>query len=300
MDEIAAIRNFVRVVQSGSFSAVAREAGLGQPAISKQITALESYLGAQLLRRTSRSLSLTEAGQDFYESALRVVDDLDAAVSRVGHGQTAPRGLIRVTVAPVFARLYLVPQLPAFFTRYPEITVDIVVTERTVNLVEEGIDLAIQNGAVKDVSCVARRIATTPVITVGSRSYLQAHGVPATPGELERHRCVVYAPQGAPRPWGFAGESGHIEIRPSGNVRTNDAEQIRAAVLCGLGLAHAPGWLFAPEIASGAVLVVLRNHEPAPLPISAVYPSGRRMATKLRVFIDFLADVLPSKLNDAG
>jgi LysR family transcriptional regulator for bpeEF and oprC len=283
---------FVRVVESGSFSAVAREAGVGQPAVSKQITALEAHLGAQLLRRTSRSLSLTEAGQDFYESAVRLIDDLQAAESRVGRGQNAPSGLIRVTVAPVFGRLYIVPRLPEFFTRHPDIVVDLVVTDRVVNLVEEGIDLAIHNGELKDSSLVMQRIAATPVITVGSPSYLKAHGEPASPSELDGHRCIIFAPQGAPRPWGFKGKFGEIEYRPRGNFRTNDADQIRAAVLADLGLAHTPGWLFAPEITSGAVRAVLRDYEPAPLAISAVRPAGRRLATKVRVFIEFLGEVL--------
>ena len=293
MDQFAAIRMFVRVVESGSFSAVAREAGVGQPAVSKQITALEAHLGAQLLRRTSRSLSLTEAGQDFYESAVRLLDDLQAAESRVGRGQNAPSGLIRVTVAPVFGRLYIVPRLPEFFTRHPDIVVDLVVTDRVVNLVEEGIDLAIHNGELKDSSLVMQRIAATPVITVGSPSYLKAHGEPASPSELDRHRCIIFAPQGAPRSWGFKGKFGEIEYRPQGNFRTNDADQIRAAVLADLGLAHTPGWLFAPEITSGAVRAVLRDYEPAPLAISAVRPAGRRLATKVRVFIEFLGEVLP-------
>jgi LysR family transcriptional regulator for bpeEF and oprC len=292
MDQLAAIRMFVRVVESGSFSAVAREAGVGQPAVSKQITALEAHLGAQLLRRTSRSLSLTEAGQDFYESAVRLIDDLQAAESRVGRGQHAPSGLIRVTVAPVFGRLYIVPRLPEFFTRHPDIVVDLVVTDRVVNLVEEGIDLAIHNGELKDSSLVMQRIAATPVITVGSPSYLKAHGEPVSPSELDRHRCIIFAPQGAPRPWGFKGKFGEIEYRPQGNFRTNDADQIRAAVLADLGLAHTPGWLFAPEITSGAVRAVLRDYEPAPLAISAVRPAGRRLATKVRVFIEFLGEVL--------
>jgi LysR family transcriptional regulator, regulator for bpeEF and oprC len=291
MDQIAAIRMFVRVVESGSFSAVARAAGVGQPAVSKQITALETRLGAQLLRRTSRSLSLTQAGQDFYESAVRLIDDLEAAESRVGRGQTAPSGLIRVTVAPVFGRLYLVPRLQEFFARYPDIIVECVVSDRIVNLVEEGVDLAIHNGELKDSTLVVKRIATTPVITVASPSYLKSHGEPASPSELDGHRCVIYAPQGAPRAWGFKGKLGDIEYQPKGNFRTNDADQIRAAVLSDLGLAHTPGWLFAPEIASGAVRLVLRDYEPAPLSISAVHPAGRRLATKIRVFVDFLAEI---------
>jgi DNA-binding transcriptional LysR family regulator len=291
MDQIAAIRMFVRVVESGSFSAAAREAGIGQPAVSKQIVALESHLGAQLLRRTSRSLSLTEAGQDFYESAVRLIDDLEAAESRVGRGQTAPSGLIRVTVAPVFGRLYLVPRLQEFFARCPDIIVDLVVTDRIVNLVEEGVDLAIHNGELKDSTLIVKRIATTPVVTIASTSYLKQHGEPASPGELDAHRCVIFAPQGVPKAWGFQSKFGAIEYRPKGSFRTNDADQIRAAVLFDLGLAHTPGWLFAPEIASGAVCRVLRDYEPPPLSISAVHPAGRRLATKVRIFVDFLVEI---------
>ena len=288
MDQIAAMRMFVRVVESGSFSAVAREAGVGQPAVSKQITALEAHLGAQLLRRTSRSLSVTEAGQDFYESAVRLIGDLEAAESRVGRGQNAPSGLLRVTVAPVFGHLYIVPRLHEFFTQYPDIVLEFVVTDRIINLVEEGVDLAIHNGELKDSTLITQRIATTPVITVASPAYLKAHGEPASPGDLDQHHCIIFAPQGAPRPWGFAGKLGDIEYRPKGSFRTNDADQIRVAVLADLGLAHAPGWLFAREIASGAVRAVLRAYEPAPLSISVVHPSGRRLATKVRVFIEFL------------
>jgi DNA-binding transcriptional LysR family regulator len=291
MDKIAAMRMFVRVVESASFSAVAREAGVGQPAVSKQITALEAHLGAQLLRRTSRSLSVTEAGQDFYEAAVRLIGDLEAAESRVGRGQNAPSGLIRVTVAPVFGHLYIVPRLHEFFTQYPDIVLEFVVTDRNINLVEEGVDLAIHNGELRDSTLIAQRIATTPVITVASPVYLKAHGEPASPDDLDQHRCIIFAPQGAPRPWGFTGKSGEIEYRPKGNFRTNDADQIRAAVLADLGLAHAPAWLFAREIASHAVRAVLRAYEPTPLSISAVHPSGRRLATKVRVFIEFLTRI---------
>jgi DNA-binding transcriptional LysR family regulator len=292
MDQIAAMRAFVRVVESGSFSAVARESGIGQPAVSKQITALEAHLGAQLLRRTSRSLSVTEAGQDYYESAVRLIGDLEAAESRVGRGQNAPSGLIRVTVAPVFGHLFIVPRLHEFFTQYPDITLEFCVTDRSVNLIEEGVDLAIHNGELKDSTLIAQRIATTPVITVATPAYLAAHGEPLTPSDLDRHRCIIFAPQGAPRPWGFAGKFGDIEHRPKGSFRTNDADQIRTAVLADLGLAHTPGWLFTREIAAGTVRLVLRDHEPTPLAICTVHPSGRRLASKVRVFIEFLASIL--------
>jgi DNA-binding transcriptional LysR family regulator len=291
MDRLDAIGLFVRVVEAGSFSAVARTLGVGQPAVSKQIAALEIHLGAQLLQRTSRNVALTEAGRDFYESAVRLLSDVEAAESRVGRGRIAPSGLVRATVAPVFGRLYVVPRLHQFFARYPEVAVELVVSDRPVNLVEEGIDVGIHNGELSDSSLIVRKIAQTPVITVATPAYLAAHGEPATPAELERHACVIYAPRGAPRIWGFTGRFGPLTYQPRGAFRTNDAEQIRAAVLAGLGLAHTPGWLFAAEIASGAVSPVLTAFAPPALSISAVRPGGRFLASKVRVFIDFLTEI---------
>jgi DNA-binding transcriptional LysR family regulator len=292
MDRFDAMRMFVRVVETGSFSAVARETGVGQPSVSKQIAQLEAHLGAQLMRRTSRSMSLTEAGQTFYESAVRLVGELEAAESLIGRGQTAPSGLVRVTVAPVFARLYVVPRLPEFFARYPDISVELIVSERTVNLIGEGIDLAIHNGELIDSTLIVRRIAMTPVITAATPAYLAAQGEPASPSDLEHHACVVFAPGGEPRPWTFRGKFGPIDHHPKGRFRTADAEQIRAAVLADLGLAHTPGWVFAQEIAAGAVRAVLVEYEPAPLAISAVHPAGRRLPTKVRVFAEFLTEAL--------
>ena len=291
MDRLDAIGLFVRVVDSGSFSAVARTLGVGQPAVSKQIAALEAHLGAQLLQRTSRSLTLTEAGRDFYESAVRIVGDVEAAESRVGRGLIAPSGLVRATLAPVFGRLHVVPRLAEFFVRYPAVAVELVVADSLINLVEEGLDVGIHNGELTDSSLVARKIAQTPIVTVATPAYLAEHGEPATPADLERHASVIYAPQGAPRVWGFDGRFGPIAVQPKGAFRTNDAEQIRAAVLADLGLAHTPGWLFAAEIESGAVRPVLTDFEPAPLAINAVRPGGRFLASKVRVFIDFLAEV---------
>jgi LysR family transcriptional regulator, regulator for bpeEF and oprC len=291
MDRMDAISQFVRVVDSGSFSAVARMLGVGQPAVSKQIAALEAHLGAQLLRRTSRSLTLTEAGRDFYESGVRLLGELEAAESRIGRGRIAPSGLVRATVVPVFGRLYVVPRLPEFFVRYPDVAVELVVADRLMNLVEEGIDLGVHNGELSDSSLIANKIAQTPVVTVATPDYFEAHGEPAIPAELEQHSCIIYAPQGAPRSWGFHGRFGPITHQPKGAFRTNDAEQIRTAVLADLGIAHTPGWLFASEIASGAVRPVLTDYEPARLSISAFRPGGRFLASKVRVFIDFLAEI---------
>ncbi|QGZ58705.1 LysR family transcriptional regulator [Paraburkholderia acidiphila] len=292
MDRLDALKLFIRIVESGSFAAAARDIGVGQPAVSKQIASLERYLGAQLVRRTSRSMTLTETGQSVYEAGLRIVGDFSELEASVGHGQMSPSGLIRVTVPPVFGRLYIVPRLPAFFARYPQVCVDLSATERNVNLVEEGFDLSIKSGPLADSSMHARHLASSPVVVVATPEYLDKHGRPERPHEIERHACVVFAPMREPRAWRFGNIEGPGQYVPSGNFRTGDAEQIRAAVLAHMGLVQAPGWLFAAEIASGAVVSVLEDFAPPPLPVHGLHPSGRRLPNKTRVFLDFVAEVL--------
>src|ERR1700736_6470230 len=203
MDRFDAMQIFVRVVEKGSFSAVAKERGIGQPAVSKQISALEDELGTELIHRTSRSASLTEAGRDFYESASRILDDLENATSRIGRGQTAPKGLIRLTVPPTFARLHMVSKLPAFFAAYPDLAVEMAASENPTTIIEDGFDLAIHSGDLPDSTLVARRIAHTTIILVATPQYLTRHGVPESPDDLNRFRAVVFVERGSVQPWSF-------------------------------------------------------------------------------------------------
>ncbi len=292
MDRLDSIKVFVRVVESGSFSAVARQLGVGQPTVSKQVAALERHLGAQLLMRGSRRVTLTEAGRDFFESASHLVAELEAAESRIGRGLRTPSGLVRVSVAPSFGAQYLVPRLHELFGRYPEVTVELLASDRSANLVEDGVDVAIRNGELPESSLIARRLGSTPVVVVASADYLRARGEPAKPAELAGHRAIVFASQTGPRAWTFAGRQGPVARMPEGRLLTNDAEQIRAAVLASLGIAQAPYWLFARDLQAGTVVRILRRYEPPELPISAVRPASRRLATKVSVFIDFVAEVL--------
>src|ERR1700745_2023247 len=172
VDKFDEMQMFVRVIEKGSFSAVAKERGIGQPAVSKQISALEDELGTELIHRNSRSASLTEAGRDFYESALRILDDVENATSRIGRGQTAPKGLIRVTVPPTFARLHLVSKLPAFFAAYPDMAVELAASESPATLIEDGFDLAIHSGDLPDSTLVARRLGQTLTVLVATSQYL--------------------------------------------------------------------------------------------------------------------------------
>ena len=289
MDRLDAIRLFVRVAESGSFSAVAREANIGQPAVSKQVAALEQHLGAQLMHRTSRSLTLTEAGQAFYEAGVKLLSDLDAAEALVGAGQSRPSGLLRVSLSAGFGRLQVVPRLPAFHALYPDIEVETLVSDRFVDMVEDGVDLAIRIGELADSALVARRVGTTQRVTVASPAYLDAQGEPAGPHDLDRHACIAFVFQRQVRSWTFRTDAGLIEHRPTGPLRTNDAEHVRVAALAGMGLAQAPRWLFSADLASGHLREVLACWPGERTPIHAVHPGGRRPPGKLRAFVDFLA-----------
>ncbi len=290
MDRVETMRVFVRVVETGSFSAVARTLGLGQPAISKQIAALEDRLGAQLIRRGSRGISLTEAGREFYDDALRILADLELAEARIGRRQVSPSGVLRVALSPGFGRLHVVPLLPAFLKRYPDIAIDFRISDRFVDLIEEGLDMAIRIGELADSSLVARRIAATSRIAVAAPAYLKAHGEPKHPNELARHAGIVVSNEGAPVTWQFAGPAGRSDVQPRPLLRTNDAEVARAAVLQGLGIGYTPHWLFAGDLKGRAVRQILKDQKSKLYPISAVYPGGRKPAGKVTAFIAFLAE----------
>jgi LysR family transcriptional regulator for bpeEF and oprC len=278
---------FVRVVEKGSFSAVAKERGIGQPAVSKQLSALENELGTELIHRTSRSIALTEAGRDFYDSALRILEDFESAASRIGRGQTAPKGLIRVSVPPTFARLHMVSKLPAFFAAYPDMAVEMAASESPTTIIEGGFDLAIHSGELPDSSLVARRFAQTMIILVATPQYLTRHGAPESPKDLHRFRSVVFMERGSVQPWSFGSGQDAQRVVPAGVFRTSDIEQMRMGVLEHLGIAQAPAWLFAAELREGTVLRLLSPLERT-VPIFAVRPASRRMSTKVRIFVEHL------------
>jgi LysR family transcriptional regulator for bpeEF and oprC len=287
VDKFDAMQMFVRVIEKGSFSAVAKERGIGQPAVSKQISALEHEFGTELIHRTSRSIALTEAGRDLYESALRILDDFDNATSRIGRGQTAPKGLIRVTVPPTFARLHIVSKLPAFFAAYPDMAVEMGASESPTTIIEDGFDLAIHSGDLPDSTLVARRFAQTTTVLVATPQYLTRFGAPESPQELNRFRSVVFIERGSVRPWSFGSGRDVKRVVPTGVFRTSDIEQMRMGVLEHLGIAQAPAWLFAAELREGTVIRLLTAFERT-VPILAVRPASRRLSSKVRIFIEHL------------
>jgi LysR family transcriptional regulator for bpeEF and oprC len=291
MDRIDVMRLFIRVAESGNFSKVARATGITQPTVSKVVAGLEEKLGAQLLRRTSRGLSLTDAGQDFYDSAIFIVERVDELESRVGKGDAAPTGLIRIALSPAFGRMEIIPHLPAFFERYPDVSVDFNVSQRYINLVEEGMDLAIRVGPLSDSTMMARRIGSMKYLTVASPDYLARAGTPHTLDDLKQHRCIAFMARDALRPWEFKDGNSLVEFIPQGPVRSNDAEYMRSAVLAGLGIGHNAGWLYGRDVAAGRLVPLLTEYAPDPFPIHAVWPGSRRLAGKTRAFIEYLVDL---------
>src|SRR3989475_4307331 len=287
VDKFDAMQMFVRVIEKGSFSAVAKERGIGQPAVSKQISALEDELGTDLIHRTSRSIAATEAGREFYESALRILDDFENATSRIGRGQTAPKGLIRVTVPPTFARLHMVSKLSAFFATYPDLAIEMAASESPSTIIEDGFDLAIHSGELPDSTLVARRFAQTMIILVATPQYLSRHAALESPDDLKRFRSVVFVERGAVQPWSFGPGQDGKRVIPTGLFRTSDIEQMRMGVLEHLGIAQAPAWLFAAELREGTVIRLLTAFERT-VPILAVRPASRRLSTKVRIFIEHL------------
>lgn len=287
MGKFEAMQVFVRVIEKGSFSAVAKERGIGQPAVSKQISALEDELGAELIHRTSRSIAMTEAGRDFYASAVRLLDEFESATSQIGRGQTAPKGLIRVTVPPTFARLHMVSKLPAFFAAYPDMAIEMAASESPTTIIEDGFDLAIHSGDLPDSTLIARKFAQTITILVATPQYLSRHGAPESPEDVPRFQSVALVERGAVQPWTFGTGSDARRVIPKGIFRTSDVEQMRMGVLEHLGIAQAPAWLFAAELREGTVIRLLTPFERT-VPIFAVRPASRRMSTKVRIFIEHL------------
>ncbi|TCQ97302.1 LysR family transcriptional regulator [Neorhizobium sp. JUb45] len=291
MDRFSSLKLFVRVVERGSFTHVGRELGIGQPAVSKQIGALEAHLGAQLLSRTSRGLQPTAAGLDLYESAIRILEELEETEGRIGRKSVKPSGMVRLATPPALGRMYIIPKLPDFFERYPEISIDISASERRVDLVRDGIDVALRVGALPDSTLIARKIGDLHMMIVATQAYLEHHGTPVSPTDLRSHNLIVGQTQGAVQPWKLNGPDGVVMLDPEGNIRSNDVEDQRAAVLAGLGIGYAGRAMFSQDLDAGTVVSIMEDYAPEPSPIHVLSVSGKRMPQRFRVVIDFLAEI---------
>jgi DNA-binding transcriptional LysR family regulator len=263
-----------------------------QPTISRQISLLEEHLGARLLTRTTRAVTLTDDGRVFHEHALRVIDALHEAEGAVGRGRARASGVLRLVTPVVFGRLHIVPRLSAFLKRHPEVSIDLLMTDMFTDLVENGIDLAIRIGEITDPGLIARSIGLVRRVTVASPAYLKDHPEPLVPTDLIGHHCIVYTRLATGNQWLFEGPDGPVAVEVKGPFRADNSDAVRGGVLAGLGVAVIPAFAFGNEVQSGSVRVLLREFEPKPLPLHAVYPSRRFLPLKVRAMIDFLAHEL--------
>ena len=292
MDRMHEMELFVRVVETGSFSAAARDLKLGQPAISKTIAALEERLGVRLLVRSTRQLSPTEAGTAFYERALRAIaeaNEADAAAQGAGSGL---EGRLRICSPVTFGRLHLVPKLGAFFDAHPKLRLELVMDDRLIDLVAENIDAALRLGSLTDSSLRARRLAQADRLVVATPGYLAKRGTPSTPTDLLEHDGIIYGQSSGGQEWVFRRGTSETSIRLRTRLTLSAAEGVREAVLAGQGFTITSRWMFAPELIAGAVVPIVREWTLPPMELWVIYPSGRLTSTKARAFVKWFEAIL--------
>jgi DNA-binding transcriptional LysR family regulator len=288
MQDLERMAIFARVVEDKSFSAAARRLNLSKSLVSKQVTQLEKSVGARLLNRTTRALSLTDAGAVFYEHCARIMEELEEAKLAVGRLQSEPRGLLRISAPVAFGRLHIATVLPEFLAAYPELKIDMVTTDRFVDLAEEGYDVVIRIVDQPAPTLVARKLAPVNRKMVATPEYFQRYGVPRTPEDLEHHNCLTYTYFNPQDPWRLRGPDGDISVKATGNMRVNDDDVLSQAVLGGLGLALLPTFIIGEELQGGRLQSVLSQYIPVERHIYAVYLANRQVSAKVRAFIDHL------------
>jgi len=295
MDRFAAMEVLVRVIETGSFSAAARQFGVGQPAVSKTIAQLETRLGVKLLLRSTRGLAPTEAGQRYYEHAQRALAEAhEADLAATGAASTLS-GRLRFAAPVTFARLHLIPRLPAFVARHPALTIDAILDDRRVDLIGEGIDVGLRIGNLTDSTATAQRLGASRRIVVGTPAFFARHGTPRQPTDLARYPAATYLHAGGGTAWTFrhraSGDAQTAALDDS--FRTTAAEGLREAVLADLALSVATEWMFRDELADGRVVEILTEWRLPEVDLWAVFPAGRRIGAKARAFAEFVAQSSP-------
>lgn len=288
MDRLAAMEAFVRVVDAGSFSAAAKQLRIGQPAVSKTIAQLEDRLGVRLLLRSTRGLTPTEAGRNFYERAKRSIEKAEEAEIAARGAEAKLSGRLRICAAVTFARLHVIPRLSRFLTEHPALDVDVVLDDRNIDLIEAGIDVALRMGELTGSTLTARKIAQSERRVIGTPSYFAAMGVPQAPADLVAHQVVIYEQRGGGSAWTFRQGSAEASVAVKGRLRVSAAEGVREGVLADLGVAVASEWMFAPELKSGRVRSVLEDWSLPPVDLWVVFPTGRQASTRARAFARFI------------
>ncbi len=289
MDQLNAMRAFVAVAESGHFAQASERLGASRTMASKLVMDLEAHLGQRLLNRTTRRVSLTELGAAYLERCRDILAAIEEAEREITAQASEPVGRLRVTAPMSFGVSHVAPQIAVYTARHPRVSVDLVLNDRLVDLVEEGYDLAIRIGRLADSSLVAKRIGVTRLITCASPAYLAAHGRPKTPADLAQHECLLYSYASAGAVWTFSGVGGEETVRVGGRVACNNGDAIRAMAIAGLGVVAQPDFIVARHLRSGALEQVLAAYTDRVAGIYAIHPSHRHVPLKLRCFIDQLA-----------
>lgn len=299
MDQLQAIRAFARVVEAGNFTRAADSLDMPNATLSKLVQELEAHLGVRLLQRTTRRVTVTPEGQDYYAKATRVLRDLEDIDSSFNIARSKPRGHLRIDVGGSTARDVLVPLLPDFLARYPDIRIDLGVSDRSVDLIGDNVDCVIRGGAMDASSLVARSIGQATMVTCASAEYLRHNGVPAYPEELRNgHRLVSYlSPQnGRAVPFRFERDGERSELKIEHRIGVNESNAHLAACIAGLGIIQTFAYAAGAALRDGTLVEILEDWRPAPYPFHVVYPQSRYVTHRLRVFIDWLVECIPSKV----
>jgi len=290
MDKFTALNVFTRVVEQGSFARAADKLGMSTSAVSRHVSDLEAYLATRLLNRTTRRLSLTEGGQAFHERCVQLLADLAEAEEAVSATTLVPRGTLRLTAAITFGIRHLAPALADFTALHPQVDFDVELSDRVVDIVEEGLDLAVRIGSIGSQALIARKLATTQMVLVAAPSYLARRGTPRTPADLAAHACLTYEYLAGRNTWRLRDRAGvEHSVRVGGVAHANNGQFLAALAVAGLGIALEPDFIVAPEIRSGSLVPLLPDHAAPVSDIVVAYPSRRHLSAKVRVFVDFLA-----------
>jgi DNA-binding transcriptional LysR family regulator len=288
MDRFDSLQAFVRVAETGSFAAAARQLGLTTSAVSKRVTQLEACLGVRLLQRTTRHVRVTDLGSLFYERAVEIVTLLDDAIGTVQHGQATPAGLLRLSSPTSFGMLHVAPALGDFHAQYPALTLEILLHDRVVNPVEEGFDVCLQDAGPRPGSMVERRLFPLRRVVCAAPQYLATHGTPRVPHEVTHHACIQYSYLESGSVWHFDSPAGPIPVPIDPILRTNNGHIMLDAAVQGQGIAVLPTFLAAHDLHRGALVVLLPDFPFPALTLSAVYPRRKQVPAKVKLLLDFL------------
>jgi DNA-binding transcriptional LysR family regulator len=290
MEHLEDMAIFARVVETKSFSAAARQLEMSKSLVSKHVTRLEKALGARLLNRTTRAMSLTEAGTTFYEHCAHIMEDLEAAKCEVTRLHSEPRGILRISASRAFGALHIVPALPDFLSLYPEVKVHMTTTDHFVDIAEEAYDVTVRITHEPAANLVARRLARVSHRICATPQYFARHGTPKTLADLERHNCLTYTstPSNSLGPWRLHGPEGEIPVHASGNLKLDNVQAMSRAVLSGLGVALLPTFIISEDLQAGRLQSVLSGYSPLERSVYAVYLPNRHLPSKVRAFIDYL------------